>query len=246
MARKEEFMIMRSAILLSILCCGAVAGAVTQPAFFARRDYPSATGFVSVADINGDGIPDVISISGFTIKTLLGNENGAFRAGPTTTPGGQLIADVPIDLNGDGKIDLIMATASGLGVLLGNGDGTFQPPVFYAGGSGYLAVGDFNGDGIPDVVTDDSSVVWLYIGKGGGVFNPGVLTPFPSGSSGDFPVVAADFNGDGILDVATGLRLRRTVRLRRALWQRQWDVPIVGISSVRVGTGMDGHRRPQP
>jgi len=28
-------MIMRSAILLSILCCGAVAGAVTQPAFFA-------------------------------------------------------------------------------------------------------------------------------------------------------------------------------------------------------------------
>jgi hypothetical protein len=35
MARKEEFMIMRSAILLSILCCGAVAGAVTQPAFFA-------------------------------------------------------------------------------------------------------------------------------------------------------------------------------------------------------------------
>jgi hypothetical protein len=44
---------MSRAVRLAILCCGALAAqAIRRPAFFARRDYPSAFGIVAVADIN--------------------------------------------------------------------------------------------------------------------------------------------------------------------------------------------------
>jgi hypothetical protein len=189
----------------------AVASATspTMPTFYARRDYPSAKGFVAVADVNGDGIPDIIAL-GDTITTLLGNGNGTFGPGPSSTPGGQPFASVPVDLNGDGNIDLVIV-GSGLGICFGNGDGTFQPAVYYSTGSdtarGYPAVVDFNGDGILDVAIPAESGIWLFTGKGGGVFNQGVLIPItPYNATGGASVVAADFNGDGRLDLAVAYR----------------------------------------
>ena len=123
---------MKRAFCLSILCFGACRGAlaahVPQPKFAARRDYPSAGGYVSVADINGDGIPDVISIYQTYIATLLGNGDSAFREGPYSLPGGDqdLYAQIQIDLNADGKLDLILSADSGMGVCFGNGTALFS------------------------------------------------------------------------------------------------------------------------
>ena len=77
---------MRTAVVLSILCCGAVTGAIRQPTFLARRDYPFYAPVVTVADVNGDKIPDMIVTSPFgnDISIWLGNGFGAFSAGPTT------------------------------------------------------------------------------------------------------------------------------------------------------------------
>jgi hypothetical protein len=202
----------RTIAVVATLACFAVRGATTSPSFSARRDYPSAAGFVIVADVNGDGIPDVVALDGATIATLLGNGNGTFHTGPGSTPGGSVFDGVPIDLNGNGKIDLIVsAYRMGLGVLFGNGDGTFQPPTYYPTGSdtlqGYVVVGDFNGDGIPDAVIPADSGIWLFTGKGGGVFNQGVLTSItPYEATQGAHVVAADFNGDGHLDLAVAYR----------------------------------------
>jgi len=188
---------MRS-VLLFFFGWSAIAAAANGPAtFFARRDYGPGADFVQVADVNGDGIPDLVEVSGASneITTLLGNGDGTFRAGPTSKPGlliqtgGSIVR--AIDLNGDGKIDLVIDGAAngmgGIGVCFGNGDGTFQPAIFYQASSDTemddLVLGDFNGDGIPDAVsTGLESGVWLFVGKGGGVFSPGVLiTAAPPG-----------------------------------------------------------------
>jgi hypothetical protein len=92
-------------VLLFVLCCCS-AEAARPPTFLARHDYP-VNGRVAVADVNGDGIPDIISWFGHTVFILLGNGDGTFRAGPSSQIGFEYIAGlVAIDLNGDGKVDL--------------------------------------------------------------------------------------------------------------------------------------------
>lgn len=203
---------MRS-LALALLCCTTLAAAYKQPQFFARRDYSCHSsspigGYVSIADVNGDGILDVVCVGAETVDTLLGNGNGTFRNGPSAPEVNveNLGPPVPVDLNGDGKIDVVLAGGGlsypyGLVVYIGDGDGTFQQPVFYPADSGsfYTVVADFNGDGKLDAVVGGSSGFWLFTGNGNGTFNPGVLTIAVSGVRSP---VAADFNGDGKLDLA--------------------------------------------
>ena len=169
---------------------------------------PFGVSSMVTADVNGDGIPDLIiaNFNDATVSVLLGNGDGTFQPEQTYAVGERPASVAVADLNGDGKPDIVVANhgfypfyanAKSVSVLLGNGDGTFQPQRMIAVGRtvGAVAVADLNGDGIPDIVTaSGGNTVSVLLGKGDGSFQP--PKTFAVGS-GPTSVAVADFNGDG-------------------------------------------------
>ena len=169
------------------------------------------TASLAVADVNGDGQPDlVVANSGSnTVGILQGNGDGTFKKAVTYPAGFSPISVAVADLNGDGKPDLVITNNQGngngsVGVLLGNGDGTFASIVNYASG-GFapqsVAVADLNGDGKPDVLVSNSSSnnVGVLLGKGDGTFQAPLI--YSSGGNLPLSVAIADVNGDGKPDL---------------------------------------------
>jgi hypothetical protein len=150
----------------------------------------SGVSAVAVADVNGDGNPDMVVVGG-SVNVFLGNGDGTFQAPISYAIAGSSIAIA--DLNGDGKPDLVVGTSTGVAILLGMGNGKFQTAFTYTVAAGQVVIGDFNGDGKLDVITSGGTVL---LGKGNGTFQLGPRFS-PTGSS----VAAGDFNGDGKLDL---------------------------------------------
>jgi hypothetical protein len=177
---------------------------------FQRSSYelggPYGTSVV-VADVNGDGKPDLLATNACgdrsCVSVLLGNGDGTFQAAQVYDAGGSTATGLAVaDLNGDGKPDLAVANlGTGVGILVGNGDGTFQPAVDYdAGGIHAVAVTDVNGDGKPDLAVATESGVGLLLGNGDGTFQPVQL--YGSGGIYSLAIAVGDLNGDSKPDVA--------------------------------------------
>ena len=165
---------------------------------------------LALADLNGDGNPDLIlAAPPSSVAVLLGRGDGTFRAPVFYGSGGVNVQEiVAADLKGNGKLDLAVAgctaldcfTSGGIaGVLLGNGDGTFQKSVAYDTGGRLadgLAVADVNGDGKLDVVAANvlDFSVGVLLGNGDGTVQPALT--YPSGGNLTYSVVAHDVNGD--------------------------------------------------
>jgi FG-GAP-like repeat/HYR domain len=165
---------------------------------------------IQVADVNGDGHPDVVTadwrgtfIPG-SISVFLGRGDGTFA------PPAKFATDVePVsvalgDVNGDGFLDAVTANfrASSVSLLLGNGDGTFRPqtvlPEYYPAVSA-VALADMNNDGRQDLVAEVQSAIYVSLGRGDGSFSTPTRIAATTGYFGDVEV--ADLNGDGNRDV---------------------------------------------
>ncbi len=159
--------------------------------------------FVAVADLNGDGKPDLIFIDN-KVNVLLGNGDGTFQAKKTYAVGSFPASVTVADVNGDGKPDLIVANeySNNIGILLGNGDGTFQAQkTFSTGSNSYprsVAVADLNGDGKLDLVAAVNSGASVLLGNGDGTFQ--AENTLVAGL-GAHAIAVADMNGDGKLDL---------------------------------------------
>jgi uncharacterized repeat protein (TIGR01451 family) len=202
-----------------------------NPVFLPAASYGTGGAYavsVAIADMNGDGKPDLVVANNFncpsadcetngTVSVLLGNGDGTFQSAVSYNSGGWDAVSVAVaDVDGDGKPDVIVANqcplngcATGVGVaaiLLGNGDGTLKLAVPYAlGASSFLqpdtvTVADLNGDGKPDLVLAlNGALVDVLLGNGDGTFQPAVAYGF--GCCQTSSVLVADVNGDGKPDL---------------------------------------------
>jgi PKD repeat protein len=170
---------------------------------------------VAVGDLNGDGIPDIITAPGMgrasNIKAFDGT-NGhllqSFIAFPGFMGGVSVAAG---DVNGDGHADIIVGRGMGQSQVrvFSGGNGSllssfFAYPGF--GGGVNVAAGDVNGDGRAEIITAPAggtggSHVKVFDGVTGGLRNSFIAYP---GFQGGCFVAAGDVNGDGKDDIITG------------------------------------------
>lgn len=170
---------------------------------------------IAVADMNGDGNPDLVIANTQTpyLAVLLGDGKGGFRPStyspfatksyphPHGVAVGNFIGDgkpaVVTDSWGNNQILLIPSDGKGNLML----PGKFFPADLHTD-SGVRAA-DFNKDGNLDIVTVDQSkgVVGLLLGDGKGGFRKAPGSPFPAGDT-PWMFTVGDVNGDGNPDVA--------------------------------------------
>jgi uncharacterized protein (TIGR03437 family) len=203
-----------------------INGAIAAVAFDSNLQFVSEAQFataaaetIAIADVNGDGNPDILTGTAFPhsagLQVLLGSGGSSFQPPATYDISSSLfVSSMAIaDVNGDGKPDAILASSSPsagkISVFLGNGDGTFQPERVAVSGPEIpaVAVGDLNGDKRPDLVyTERTDIDFGYgpalaviYGAGDGSFGG----PIKYGCAWSDSVAIGDVDGDGAPDVVT-------------------------------------------
>ncbi|HEY1959377.1 MAG TPA: VCBS repeat-containing protein [Polyangiaceae bacterium] len=159
--------------------------------------------FPSIADLDGDGSPEVIVEGG-----ILDGKTGALKATFSPPLAGSFVVS---DIDGDGKLDVVTSSQGY--------DATGKQFVDTDVPGYWPAIGDFDKNGVPEIVgvqyTSHTVWIWHYDKNQPNKFSwvrqgidiNGTLTQHcPVGSAGyttgGGPPTVADFNGDGTPDVA--------------------------------------------
>jgi hypothetical protein len=183
-----------------------------------------------VADVNGDGMADIVGFAndGVVVSLATGNENFATPTYELATfainAGGwanqNLYPRLLGDVNGDGMADIVGFEQDGVAVSLATGNGHFATPTgelatFAIGAGGWSSqdsyprlLGDVNGDGMADIVGFEYGGVAVSLATGNGHFASPTfeLASFAINAGGwssqDFyPRLLGDVNGDGMADI---------------------------------------------
>jgi hypothetical protein len=199
---------------------GAAIPLFSPPQTFATGSGPRA---LEVADVNGDGRPDLIVVNAGadTVSVLLnqtppGATVASFSPQQIFTAGAGPVALAVADLNGDGLSDLIVADADATAVsVLLNQTAAGATTLSFSAAQAFptqaaprsVAVGDLNGDGRPDLVianadADSVSVLLDQTPPGATVASFGPQQTFATGSAPG-AVAVGDVNGDGRPDLIT-------------------------------------------
>lgn len=178
-------------------------------------DADWSTRYVTVADLNGDGRPDLIAANRGSDPAkprpsyvCLNDGKGGFPAcsGLPTQSATIIVAS---DFDGDGSVDLFVPHRDGGQSLLfwNDGRGTFSaPPAGVGPASSTIraaAAADIDGDGTKDIVVGDAKTgLFIYLNKGARMFAEPVMQG--TAASAPYSIGIADLNKDGTLDIVVG------------------------------------------
>lgn len=215
-------------------------------------DWSGVVLSTSAGDIDGDGIPDVITTDAAgNLMLWRGDDRGglrpAVRIGWGWSGFNVLIGNV--DLNGDGRPDLLGRDGSGrLWAFYGNGASGWisqlQLGQGWGGMTSIFSPGDFDGDGVDDILARTAAGdLWLYRGNGAGALGASAmvgngwysLSALGGSSSAvvqsrSLPAGAGDVDKDGAPDVLA-LSAQGTLHAYRGNGSGGWK----GVQQVGSG-----------
>lgn len=209
------------------------------------------------ADMNGDGLPDVVGLfdsEPILLRTAINGGGRAFRSGPEVAAGGGgpfgAVAVALRDYNNDGRKDVLFLDRwfHQLVAVPGDGAGAFGASVFttFAEEPADFAAADFNGDGKLDVVVSEParSAATVYLGDGAGHFS---FVSFGTTAADPSRLAVGDLDGDGRTDVAVVSRSLDTVTLLygdgTGRFRAQATLPVPGAPRAVAITDVTGDRR---
>jgi len=185
-------------------------GRFTAGSTFGKPEWPTIN--VSVADLNGDSLPDIIVANrtgndrGFNY-VCLNHGAGQFDADCVPTTRESTTTITPGDFDRDGRIDLAVPHREGgqSYIYFNDGKAGFPRRVPFGPATAAIRVSgaaDLNGDGRMDLaVVDERTGPAIYLQKQGGTFEerlPLERTAPP------YALAVADVNRDGRVDVIVG------------------------------------------
>ena len=180
-----------------------------------------------LADVTGNGLPDIVGFGENYVYTSANNGDGTFQPAKsvinnfTYSAGGWRIDKHPrtvADLTGNGRADIIGFGEGGVYISLNNDDGTFQSPKLVVTNFGYAAGGwrvdmhprfvvDVTGDGRADIVGFGNAGVYVSKNNGDGTFSaPQLVVPDFGYYAGGWRVdkhlrFVVDLTGNGAADI---------------------------------------------
>ena len=182
-----------------------------QQVLTATYRYPRT---VEIADLDNDGIPDILTISfvDSNVSWMHNNGNGTF--GPLqiiTTQSANPLSAIAADLDGDGARDIVVGSLNDHTVAWykGNGNGTFgakQILVNTVNAPGAVAAADMDGDGRLDVtaaLAQDNKIIWFRNTGTTGSATFSSPQTIATQLAGPYAALPSDLNGDGKLDIVS-------------------------------------------
>ena len=227
---------------------------ITQAYRIGVEDNASEPHGGAVGDVNGDGFPDVVTVTGYTqtLNVQINKGDGSFSTDEEVGvyPIGSTYRSDYVslgDIDRDGDLDAVIANGR---ILLNDGTGVFQRRVQFVvpalpNQTLFVANADMDGDRILDLITttEQAQIATVHKGAGDGTFPSSVEL-----SIGGFARRAAvgDVNGSGLPDIVVTNGSSNAVAVFLNLGNMQFsagfEYPLAGFPRDVALDDVDGDR----